>query len=63
MSKGTKRRYDAKRAEVVKFLAREFGVEPDTVRKAINGDRKGENAEAIKKAYNKKYAEVKQVLS
>jgi hypothetical protein len=63
MNKGSKRKYDAKRATVVKFLAAQFSVEPDTVRKAIRGDLKSDTAEEILKEYRKKYAELQQVLS
>lgn len=57
------KRYDAKKAEVVKYLAKKFNREPDTIRKAIRGDLKSPLADEIKKEYNIRYAAVTAVLS
>lgn len=63
MNKGSSKKYDAKRAEVVKFIAKEMGITEGYVRQCIAGTAHSGRAEEIKRAFNKKYAEVQQVLS
>ncbi len=63
MNKGSLKKYDAKRAEVIKYIARKMEVTEGYVRQCIAGTATAGRAEDIKRAFNEKYAQVKQVLS
>lgn len=63
MNKGSLKKYDAKRAEVIKYIAREMGVTEGYVRQCVAGTVTVGRADEIKKAFNRKYAELQQLLS
>ena len=63
MSKGKGNIYDAKRAEVVKSIARKFSVTEGYVRQCIAGTANSGRSEEIRKAYNEKYELIKALLS
>lgn len=63
MNKGSLKKYDAKRAEVIKYIAREMEVTEGYVRQCVSGTATAGRAEEIKKAFNKKYAEVEKLFS
>lgn len=58
-----KRTYDSTKAQTVKWVAKKFQVEPGYVRQAINRDANGGITDELRKAYQKKYEELKAILS
>lgn len=61
--KAKRQPYDLKRAAAVKWTAREFRVTEPYVRNVLNGLATYGLSDDIRRAFNKKYAELKQVLS
>lgn len=63
MNKGKTKVYDAKKAEVIRFIAKQFEVTEGYVRQCVAGTSNTGRAEEIVRAYRLKYKEVKQILS
>lgn len=63
MNKGKRNRYDAKKAEVVKYVAKQFGVTEGYVRMCITGVANTGQSDDIRCAFNQKYAQLKALLS
>lgn len=58
-----RKKYDGRKALVVKELANQYEYSPDYIRKCINGDRESEVAEEIKREYKRLYRSLEKIVS
>lgn len=61
----SRRKYDAKRAEVVKFLANKFNCTPEYIRSVIHPDSTVSwlRSDEIRREYKEKYEAIRNILS